>query len=174
MTAPVARAIGAWGTTARIVLGLVLVGSVLYGHWARGWHPAAWLLGLVGLPAMVLAAQWWWSRRNPGPLRATGPLGHAVNLGVFLALYLTWWYAPAVDVLSDAALIFYGGSMLLAAARGYAGCEVLAASNWLLGRDDHVGCAPFWPVDALEARRTGRGAADSTGAESPRGAGHAC
>jgi hypothetical protein len=29
--------------------------------------------------------------------------------------------------------------MLLAAARGYAGCEVLAVSNWLLHRDDQVG-----------------------------------
>ena len=51
---------------------------------------------------------------------------------------------------SDAALIFYGASMLLAAARGYAGCEVLAVSNWLLRRDDQVGCVVFWPVDHLE------------------------
>jgi hypothetical protein len=52
---------------------------------------------------------------------------------------------------SDAALIFYGASMLLAAARGYAGCEVLAVSNWMLRRDDQVGCAVFAPVDHLEA-----------------------
>ncbi len=42
--------------------------------------------------------------------------------------------------------------MLLAALRGYAGCEVLAVSNWLLGRDDQIGCAVFWPVDHLERR----------------------
>jgi hypothetical protein len=71
---------------------------------------------------------------------------------VFLALYLTLWYAPALDVTSDAALVFYGGWMLLAALRGYAGCEVLAVSNWLLGRDDQIGCAVFWPVDQLERR----------------------
>jgi len=41
-----------------------------------------------------------------------------VNLAVVLALYLTFWYAPALSVTSDAALIFYGVSMLLAAARG--------------------------------------------------------
>jgi hypothetical protein len=29
-------------------------------------------------------------------------------------------------------------------------------SNWLLGRDDQVGCALFWPVDQLEYHRIGR------------------
>ena len=156
------RAIGVWGTAARILVGLVLVGSVLYGHATRGWRPVAWLLGLVVFPAVVLASVWWRARRIPGPLRATGPLGHAVNVAVFLALYLTWWYAPAVAVLSDAALIFYGASMLLAALRGYAGCEVLAVSNALLRRDDQIGCAPFWPIDAAETRLTRRRASTLT------------
>jgi hypothetical protein len=40
--------------------------------------------------------------------------------------------------------------MLLAAARGYAGCEVLAISNWLLHRDDQIGCLVFSPIDRLE------------------------
>jgi hypothetical protein len=48
--------------------------------------------------------------------------------------------------------LFYGSSMLLAAARGYAGCEVPAASNWVLRRDDQVGCVLFWPVDETERR----------------------
>lgn len=55
-----------------------------------------------------------------------------LNIGVFLALYLTPEKAPPRSVTSDAALLFYGASMLLAALRGYAGCEVLAVSNWLL------------------------------------------
>ncbi|MGH3863786.1 hypothetical protein [Actinokineospora sp.] len=54
---------------------------------------------------------------------------------------------------SDATVIFYGASMLLAAARGYAGCEVLAVSNLLLRRDDQVGCVVFAPVDAIERAR---------------------
>ena len=110
-----------------------------------------------------------------------------MNLAVFPALYLTWWYAPELDVLSDAALLFYGGSMLVAAARGIAGCEVLAVSNWLLRRDDEVGCAPFSPLDALETRHARRsvpittvGMADEGGvatdpglSEHGRGQGHA-
>jgi hypothetical protein len=152
MSGPASRTIGVWGTAARIGVGVLLAGSVLYGHAARGWHPAAWLLGLLVFPVLVLAGQWWWTRRRPAPLRVTGPVGHLLAPFVFLALYLTWWYAPAVAELSDAALLFYGGSMLVAAARGDAGCEVLAVSNRLLGREDQIGCAGFWPVDTIEAR----------------------
>jgi hypothetical protein len=54
-------------------------------------------------------------------------------------------------------LLFYGTSMLLAAVRGYAGCEVLAVSNWLLGRDDQIGCLLFWPIDHAERRRAHAG-----------------
>jgi len=57
---------------------------------------------------------------EPAGRRATGPAGHAVNAAVFAALYATPWYAPPLGFTSDAALIFYGASMLLAAARGYA------------------------------------------------------
>jgi hypothetical protein len=118
---------------------------VVHGHLARGMHLSSWALGLVGLPALVLALQWLRARRTPTPLEATGPISHALNLAVFLALYL-------MEATSDAALIFYGMSMLLATLRGYAGCEVLAVSNWLLRRDDQVGCAVFSPVDYLERR----------------------
>lgn len=163
MTVRTCRAIGWWGTAVRVAVGVLLMGSVLYGHWARGWHPVAWLLGVLVFPAVVVAGLWWRAHCHPQPLRATGPVGHAVNLVVFLGLYLTWWYAPAMAVLSDAVLVFYGGSMLLAAVRGYAGCEVFAVANWLLRRDDQVGCAPFWPIDAVEARLASRrGATRST------------
>ena len=140
------RQIGPFGTGARIVVGALLLGSVVQGHLARGFHLSAWVLGLVGFPAVLVGLQWFRARRTPARLEATGPVGHALNLAVFLALYLA-------EPTSDAALIFYGASMWLAALRGYAGCEVLAVSNWLLGRDDQVGCALFWPADQLEHHR---------------------
>jgi hypothetical protein len=141
------RRIGPAGTAARLVVGAVLLGSVAWGHLTRGFHPSAWVLGLVGFPAVLLALQWLRARRTPTRLRATGLVAHVLNMAVFLVLYL-------VEFTSDAALIFYGASMLLAALRGYAGCEVLAVSNWLLRRDDQVGCAVFLPVDQLECRGT--------------------
>jgi multidrug transporter EmrE-like cation transporter len=60
------------------------------------------------------------------------------DTGLPLALYLSWWYAPAFSVKSWAAL------------RGYAGCEMLALSNWLLRRTDQIACAVFTPIDSLE------------------------
>jgi hypothetical protein len=122
------------------------------GQYRSGFYLAAWALGLLGFPAFLLAWQWWRARRTSTTLHATGPVGYLVNCAIFFALYLTPWYAPALSVTSDAALVFYGASMLLAALRGYAGCEVLAVSNWLLRRDDQVGCVVFGPVDQLEVR----------------------
>jgi hypothetical protein len=90
-----------------------------------------------------------WGRQ----LQATGPIPHLITLGAFMALTLIPEYNRAIDVTGDAAVVFLGASMLLAAARGYAGCEVLAISNWLLRRDDQVGCIVFAPVDFAESRR---------------------
>jgi hypothetical protein len=83
--------------------GALLVGSVVQGHLARGFHPSSWALGVLGFPAVLLAWQWLRARRTPTRLAVTGPVGHARNLAVFLALYLTFWYAPALEFTSDAA-----------------------------------------------------------------------
>jgi len=111
------------------------------------------LLGALGFPALLLAWQWMRARQNPMRYEATGWVGTGLNMAVFLGLALTPWYARAFSFTSDAALIFYGASMLLAAIRGYGGCEVLAISNWVLGRNDQVGCFVFGPVDYLEQRQ---------------------
>ena len=42
--------------------------------------------------------------------------------------------------------------MLLAALRGYAGCEVLSISSWPARRNDRVGCVVFDAIDRLERR----------------------
>ena len=139
------------------------MGSVVHGHVAGEFRPAPWALGLVGFPALLLGWQWGRSRRSPAPFEATGPVAQVSNIAVFFALHLTPDYAPALSVTSDAALLFYGVSMLLAALRGYAGCEVLAVSNWLLRRDDQVGCLLFAPVDHLEARASHHSGSSSRG-----------
>jgi hypothetical protein len=147
------RRIGPAGTCARIIVGLACLGTVA-GHQLAGFRPIPLVLGLAGFPAVLLAWQWLRARRDPAPVRATGPLAHVLNVAVFLLLFATPWYAPALWFTSDAALLFYGASMLLAAWRGYAGCEVLAGSNWLLRRDDQAGCLLFSPLDDQERRRS--------------------
>jgi hypothetical protein len=75
------RGIGPLGTTARVLVGGVLVAGVTWGHLTSGFHLSAWLLGLVGFPAVVLAGLWLRTRRTSTPLRATGPLAHGLNRG---------------------------------------------------------------------------------------------
>ena len=119
------RHIGPIGTTARVVLGFFLVGYgliggtlvVSQGQLRTGFEPLGVLLGLIGFPAVLLAWQWLRARRDPTRFEATGPVGTAVNMAIFLALFLTPWYARAFSLASDAALVFYGASMLLAALR---------------------------------------------------------
>jgi hypothetical protein len=50
--------------------------------------------------------------------------------------------------------VWLGASMLLAAARGYPGCEVLAVSNMLTGRTDQIGCILYTPIDRWETAHT--------------------
>ena len=147
------RPIGRAGTAARVALGLTLLAIVLQGELStRGINPLSLATGLVGIPALVLTWQWLRARHVPARLEATRPWDFALNMGVVAALYFTPWYARPLAFTSDATLYFYGASMLIAAWRGFDSCEVLAVSNWLLHRQDHIGCAVFAPVDFLERR----------------------
>jgi hypothetical protein len=142
------REIGVIGTVARVILGSLLFGSVFYGHMINGpFRPLPWIVGLIIFPAIFITWQYLRARRNPAKLEANGLIATIINVVIFFAFYFTYIYAPSIDFMSDAVLVFYGLSMLLAALRGYAGCEALAISNWLLKRDDQLGCLVFGPVD---------------------------
>jgi len=147
-----AKDIGPIGAMARIALGLGFAGSVVHGQLVTHIVPASWALGLIGFSALALAWHWWRIRRNPVPFHDTSLLSFAFSVALPLAFYFTWWYAPAFSVTSDAVLLFVGSSMVLAGLRGYAGCEMLALSNWLLRRSDQIACAVFTPIDYLEQR----------------------
>jgi hypothetical protein len=132
--------IGPAGRVARLGVGLAFIGLALF------WRDPDWqdaVLGLIAAPALVLGAMAWRARRSPAPLRAIGPLGHAVNFAILIPLFVL----PAT---AGAAFLFYGASMLLAAGTGNGGCEVTAFSNAVLDRDDQVGCALFAPIDLAE------------------------
>jgi hypothetical protein len=148
------RDIGPIGTAARLVLGLLLVGSIAYGQLlvTRRPAPITWALGLIGFPALVLAWHVWRIHRNPARFLDASPLSFILSLALPLTVYLTGLYVPALWFTSDATLIFVGGSLLLAALHGSAGCEFLALSNWLLRRADQIACAVLTPIDALEQR----------------------
>ncbi len=144
----------------RVVLGSVLLlfgvlgGQVIVinGRLQSHVELLAVILGLIAFPTVVLGLQWLRLRYAPTQLQATGPVPTVLNILIFFALVTTPLYTPQLSFLGYAAFVFYGASMLVAAVRGYAGCEVLAASNWILVRDDQVGCLFLGPIDAAEHR----------------------
>jgi len=141
------RATGPVGTAGRFLvgLGLLYLGITQISlKWELAWHEA--LLGLLVFPAVTILGVLLWKALagTSAPIRATGFLGLCSTTGVLGALF-------AVPFTGDAAALFLGSALLLAAIRGYAGCEVTAISNWLLRRDDQVGCLVFSPLDAAES-----------------------
>ena len=140
------RAIGTFGTIGRVILGFFLIlvpvwGPAWWGGEGLHWHEPA--IGLILFPAVVLLFQWIRLQYSTERLDATGALGFCINLAVAIVLFSN----PHTR---DAFSLFLGVSLLLAAARGYAGCEVTAISNWILRRDDQVGCVVFSPLDEVE------------------------
>ncbi len=151
------RRIGRVGTVSRVIVGLGLL-YLAFTHgglsWKLTWHDA--VLGLIAFPAVMVATGLAARRFAGRAVHFTGPLGLAVNTAVIVTLLANRYTAGAAE-------LFYGVTLLVAAWRGQPGCEATVLSNLLLGRDDQIGCPTFTPIDALEARRSGRG---------PRPAGH--
>jgi hypothetical protein len=146
------REIGPVGTAARIVTALALlyiVGGSTIASWGIDRHDA--VIGLVALPALMVALGLVARRYANGPIRFTGPLGIALNLAVIVALI-------ANDATGGGATLFYGATMVIAAWRGQAGCEATVVSNLVLGRDDQIGCPTFAPIDEVEAHLRRRAA----------------
>src|SRR6266568_4757749 len=113
------RDIGPIGTAARLVVGLLLGGLIVYGQLSSSGHlaPLTWVLGLIGFPALVLAWHFWRIRRTRARFHDTSPSSFVLSLALPLAVYFTGWYVPPLWFTSDATLIFVGSSLLLAALR---------------------------------------------------------
>ena len=136
------RRIGPAGVFARVAAGVTLILLALF------WRDPSWpdaIVGLLVFPHAVTALLALRARFAPRPLHATGPLGHLANAAIFVPLF-------AHPTTAGAAFVFYGSSMLIAAARRSGGCEVTAISNAVLDRRDEIGCLLFAPVDLAEAR----------------------
>jgi hypothetical protein len=136
---------GPIGTATRVLVGLGLLYLALAdgASWGLAWHEP--LLGLVAFPAVMLVFGLGARLFANGPARFDGPVGIAANTAVIAALVL-------FDYTASAAALFYGTTLLVAAWRAQPGCEATVLSNWILGRDDQIGCPTFTPIDAAEAR----------------------
>jgi hypothetical protein len=155
------RAIGPIGTASRVLVGLFALYLALIDgppfangfEWSLTWYDAA--LGLLFLPGAAIVFGLLAGRYRSAPVQLTGPLPMALNCVLIVALVANPYTAGG-------ALLFYGAMMLIAAARGQAGCEATVVSNWVLGRDDQVGCPTFTPIDAAESQLRRRSAKAST------------
>src|ERR671914_2260786 len=149
-----ARDIGPIGTASRAVGGLIAIAVPIALSGIGLWDAAA---ALVALPLITLAVSALvtagYKRYAPESLArrhsiCSGPGCVLVASVVAVAIAL----AVATPVSEVAIWSFFGVSMLVAALRGYAGCEVLAIPNAITGRRDRIGCVLFTPIDAAEAR----------------------
>lgn len=143
------RRIGRIGTASRVVVGLGLLYLALADglSWGLTWREA--VLGLAVFPAVMVAIGLAARRFAGRPVHLMGPLGLALNTAVIVALFL-------FDYTADAAALFYGATMFVAAWRAQPGCEATVLSNWILRRDDQIGCPTFAPIDEAEARLSAR------------------
>jgi hypothetical protein len=145
------RRIGPLGTALRVTAALALL--YLAGGAGLSWDVEWYDLvgGLVALPALSVLVGLAARRYAGEPLRLTGPVAHAINCVAIVALLANPSTGAAVS-------LFYAATLLVAAWRGQPGCEITVLPNWILRRDDRVGCPVFAPIDAREARqRTRRG-----------------
>ncbi len=77
-------------------------------------------------------------------------LGAAIAVMPALAAFL------AGGIYEVGAVLFIGLSLILIAALGHPGCEVLALPSLLLGRRTHLACILFSPLDWIEGTITRR------------------
>lgn len=138
------RRIGPIGTWSRTVVGVGLVVIGVLG--ALRPSGIAWyelVIGLVALPLLLVVLAVIAGHYRPSPLRLTGPLGTGINCLVIVGLAANNITGPTVE-------LFYGATLLLAAWRALPGCEATVISNWVLHRDDQIGCPLFSPIDHAE------------------------
>jgi hypothetical protein len=144
-----ARTIGPVGTWSRVFVAAGFLYLALFDgtRWGLEWYDAA--VGVGGLPAAALAFGLAARRFAREPVRFGGPAGAIANCIAIVALVVEPYTAGG-------AALFYGTTLLVAAARDQPGCEATVLPNWILRRRDEIGCPLFSVVDAAEARRSGR------------------
>ena len=143
------RRIGPIGTTTRLIAAAALLYLALFNgaSWGLRWYDA--VLGLVVLPGLMLTIALVARRRGTAPIRCTGATGTMLNCAVIVALLANPYTAGG-------GALFYGATLIAAARRGQPGSEATVISNWILRRDDQIGCPTFSPIDHAEARRASR------------------
>lgn len=147
------RQSGPIGAAVRAVVGSALITYTVVTHGLAAWDVAAALIAfpiLASLLHAVVASAY--DRLATG--RASGStrtwVVSAAVLVLFLGIAVGLTFVTPID--GGSIFLFFGASLVIVAARGDAGCEVLAIVNAIAGRRERTGCVAFAPVDSLERR----------------------
>ena len=149
------RDIGPIGTSSRIVAGAAALAVPIALEGAGWWDIAT---ALIAFPLLSTVVAWLMTPTAQGgdDDRAACGAGLCSMRGCVLFAVMIGATVPLgvlTPVEGDVAFWgWLGASMLLAALRGYGGCEALAFFNLVTGRRDQIGCLLFTPIDAAEAR----------------------
>jgi len=145
------------GRTLRLLVGVILIANVV-PIYAR--VDSRFLLGtgfvVVGLLAAYCLLHILMSRSL---LRINSWLGAIVALALLVMTYVAGGLGGVVLGRGEgelATVTFLAVSLLLAAVRGDAGCEVMSVPAALLGGHPRLACIVFSPADRLERKLRGR------------------
>jgi Family of unknown function (DUF6410) len=153
------RDIGPVGTASRLAAGAaaVAVPVVLAGF---SWSDAA--IALLALPVIAALVapviSWIFGRLHRKRLRSPRLLSalQSVTLCVVMVVANDVVVAPTTLNGNVTLFVWLGASMLVAAVRGYGGCEILAIPNLIRGRRDQIDCMLYTAIDSAEAKHRSR------------------
>jgi len=154
----VSRQIGPIGTAVRAIAGLAATSIAIAGHGLGAWDVAA---ALVGFPILasglhfVVASTY--DRVAVGRTASRSTRTWTISVAVLALILVIGTALTFVTPIDGGSIfLFFGASLLIVAARGDAGCEVLAVVNAISGHRDTTGCVAFAPVDSVEGRLAAR------------------
>jgi hypothetical protein len=155
----VQREIGPIGTATRILGGVIAIALPValdgIGWWDIGVALIALSLVALGAGDAVTSV---YERYAPEALArgreaiCSGPACWTWAVVIVAAVGL----AALTPASAVAIWVWLGASLLVAAARGYGGCELLAFPNLIRGRREQIGCMLYGPIDAAERTRSRR------------------
>ncbi len=130
----------------RLVLGLVMIASVMPPLLGASWQGRLEVAAVIAALVVLYVAVHLLVTRYFGWLHPW--------LGAIIAVSPAFLIFLRGGVFAAGVILFIGLSLILIAALGHPGCEVLAFPALFLGRRTHLACVLFSPIDWVEGKLT--------------------